>query len=60
MINAGIAPILTLQTPFSADGEHSWDLLSEDAQIIARGTYLFSVEDIASGKTWKEKFVVIK
>lgn len=46
-------------TVFSG-GEHSWDLLSEDAQIIARGTYLFSVEDIASGKTWKEKFVVIK
>lgn len=41
-------------------GEHSWDLLSESAQIIARGTYIFSVEDLETGKFWKEKFVIIK
>ncbi len=46
-------------TVFSG-GEHSWDLLSEDAQIIARGVYLFSVEDLDSGNKWKERFVVIK
>lgn len=46
-------------TVFSG-GEHSWDLLSEDAQIIARGVYLFSVEDLDSGAKWKERFVVIK
>lgn len=43
-----------------AGGEHSWDLLSDNAQIIARGTYLFSVEDLESGEIWKEKFVIIK
>lgn len=47
------------KTVFSG-GEHSWDLLSEDAQIIARGTYLFSVEDLETGAFWKEKFVIIK
>lgn len=47
------------RTVFSG-GEHSWDLLSESAQIIARGTYIFSVEDLNSGEIWKEKFVVIK
>lgn len=47
------------RTVFSG-GEHSWDLLSDGAQIIARGTYLFSVEDLESGQIWKEKFVIIK
>jgi len=49
----------TERTIFSG-GEHSWDLLSESAQIIARGTYIFSVEDLNSGEIWKEKFVIIK
>lgn len=47
------------RTIFSG-GEHSWDLLSDNAQIISRGTYLFSVEDLDTGKFWKERFVVIK
>ena len=41
-------------------GEHAWDLLSSDTQIIARGIYLFSVEDLETGKITKGKFVVIK
>lgn len=41
-------------------GEHAWDLLSKDTQIIARGIYLFSVKDLSSGKVFKGKFVVIK
>ncbi|MEX2596412.1 MAG: hypothetical protein WEC59_05715 [Salibacteraceae bacterium] len=49
----------TDNTVFSG-GEHSWDLLSEGAQIIARGTYIFSVEDMKTGEIWKEKFVIIK
>lgn len=46
-------------TQFSG-GEHGWDLLSKDNQIIARGIYLFSVEDKATGKKFQGKFVVIK
>lgn len=43
-----------------AGGEHAWDLLSKDNQIIARGIYLFSVKDTKTGKIFKGKFVVIK
>jgi hypothetical protein len=43
-----------------AGGEHAWDLLSKDSQIIARGIYMFSVKDLSSGKIFKGKFVVIK
>lgn len=41
-------------------GEHSWDLLSADNQIIARGLYLFIVEDMESGDIYRGKFVIIK
>ena len=46
-------------TAFSG-GEHAWDLLSADNQIIARGIYLFTVVDLESEKSFKGKFVVIK
>lgn len=49
----------TSQTRFSG-GEHAWDLLSKDQQIIARGIYLFSVKDLSTNKIFKGKFVVIK
>lgn len=41
-------------------GEHAWDLLSVDTQIISRGLYLFTVEDLDSGDTHTSKFVIIK
>jgi hypothetical protein len=47
------------QAVFSG-GEHAWDLLSADNQIIARGTYLFSVIDNKTGKEYKGKFALIK
>ncbi|MEO0895376.1 MAG: hypothetical protein AAFY71_03075 [Bacteroidota bacterium] len=47
------------QNTFSG-GEHAWDLLSTDNQIIARGLYLFVVIDEATGEKRKGKFVVIK
>ena len=47
------------KTQFSG-GEHAWDLLSKDNQIIARGIYLFSVKDLGTGKVVQGKFVVIK
>jgi hypothetical protein len=43
-----------------AGGEHAWDLLSKDNQIIARGTYLFSVRDNKTGEIYKGKFALIK
>jgi hypothetical protein len=47
------------QTIFSG-GEHAWDLMSKNAQLIARGMYMFSVEDTKTGQTSAGKFVVVK
>ncbi|MGB3616969.1 MAG: hypothetical protein WBA12_02530 [Catalinimonas sp.] len=47
------------RTVFSG-GEHSWDLLSANQQILAPGVYLFSVEDRDTGERHRGKFVVIK
>ena len=47
------------QAVFSG-GEHAWDLLSRNTQIIARGLYLFSVEDLDSGESYNGRFVIIK
>ena len=41
-------------------GEHAWDLLSEQSQIIARGLYVFVIEDLETGEIYKGKFAVIK
>ena len=41
-------------------GEHAWDLLSENTQIIARGLYIFTVKDKTTGELFKGKFAIIK
>ena len=41
-------------------GEHDWNLLSKDSQIISRGLYLFSVKDYKTGKIQTGKFTIIK
>ncbi|MBO6517124.1 MAG: hypothetical protein JJ975_11290 [Bacteroidia bacterium] len=41
-------------------GEHAWDLLSSETQIIARGLYIFTVDDHDSGQQYKGKFAVLK
>ncbi|GIV44063.1 MAG: hypothetical protein KatS3mg035_1186 [Bacteroidia bacterium] len=43
-----------------AGGEHAWNLLSTDNQIIARGIYFFAVKDLDTGEIRRGKFVVIK
>ncbi|MEL7531448.1 MAG: hypothetical protein AAFN10_09085 [Bacteroidota bacterium] len=49
----------TEETVFSG-GEHAWDLLSQDNQIIARGLYLFVVIDQDTNDKKRGKFVIIK
>ncbi|MEL6672182.1 MAG: hypothetical protein AAFR61_08310 [Bacteroidota bacterium] len=49
----------TEKTTFSG-GEHAWDLLSADNQIIARGLYLFVVRNLDTDKIKRGKFVIIK
>lgn len=43
-----------------AGGEHAWDLVTKDDQAIATGLYLFTVENLNSGKIQTGKFLVIK
>jgi len=47
-------------TGISANGMHSWNLLSKHNQIIAPGIYLYSVENKAGNKLKVGKFVIIK
>ncbi|MDX1906038.1 MAG: hypothetical protein SF053_03325 [Bacteroidia bacterium] len=47
-------------TAVFSGGEHAWDLLSADNQIIARGLYLFVVTDRETGDKKRGKFVIIK
>lgn len=41
-------------------GEHAWDLLSVENQIISRGLYMFSVENLDSGERKTGKFIIVK
>jgi len=41
-------------------GEHAWDLITKWDQAIATGLYLFTVEDLESGKIQRGKFLVVK
>jgi len=41
-------------------GEHAWDLLSRDTQILARGLYLFTVEDLDTGASETGQFLIIR
>ncbi len=41
-------------------GEHAWDLLSSETQIIARGLYIFTVKDHDTGQHFKGKFAILK
>ncbi|MDZ7264887.1 MAG: hypothetical protein ONB16_09910 [candidate division KSB1 bacterium] len=43
-----------------AGGEHAWDLVTKDDQAIATGLYLFTVENLETGKIQTGKFLVIK
>lgn len=48
------------ETARFSGGEHAWDLLSADTQIIARGLYLFVVIDKETGQKREGRFMVIK
>lgn len=47
------------RTAFSG-GEHAWDMLSDSRQIIARGIYIFTVENLDDNKQFKGRFVIVK
>jgi hypothetical protein len=43
-----------------AGGEHAWDLVTKDDQALASGLYFYTVEDFATGKVQRGRFLVIK
>ncbi len=43
-----------------AGGEHAWNLVTQDDQALASGLYIYTVEDLATGKIQRGRFVVIK
>jgi hypothetical protein len=43
-----------------AGGEHGWDLVTKDDQALASGLYFYTVEDLATGKVQRGRFLVIK
>ncbi len=45
---------------FTDSGIHSWDILSQNHQIVVSGVYLFSVENKKDGEIKVGKFVVIR
>ncbi|MGQ9864500.1 MAG: hypothetical protein ACUVRD_08510 [Bacteroidia bacterium] len=44
----------------SSGGEHAWNLLSKNGQILARGLYVFAVKDLETGQVRTGKFVLIR
>lgn len=44
----------------TSGGEHGWNLLSRQGQIIARGLYVFAVKDLETGEVRTGKFVIIR
>ncbi len=43
-----------------AGGEHAWDLVTESDQALASGLYIYTVENLDTGKMQRGKFMVIK
>ena len=41
-------------------GEHAWDLLTDQSQILARGIYFYAVEDLVTGDFYTGQFTVLK
>ncbi len=55
-------PRHTLDTPppVLSGSSWAWNLISRNGEAVATGIYLFSVEDLASGKVSRGKFVIVK
>ena len=48
------------RNPLMSGREHAWDMVTMYDQAAATGLYLFTVEDISSGKIKEGKFLIIK
>jgi hypothetical protein len=46
--------------PFLSGASYAWNLITREGQAAATGLYLFSVEDLDSGKVSRGKFLIVK
>jgi hypothetical protein len=51
---------LDVGTPAMSGASFAWNLISSEGQAVASGLYLFAVEDEASGKVERGKFLIVK
>ena len=48
------------QNKVFSGGEHAWDLLSQNNQLVSHGLYMYSVKDLDSGKVYTGTFSIIR
>jgi hypothetical protein len=46
--------------PFLSGGTYAWNLITREGQAAATGLYIFSVQDLDSGKVTRGKFLIVK
>jgi hypothetical protein len=46
--------------PALSGASYAWDMISSEGQAIASGLYLFSVQDLDTGKYERGKFLIVK
>jgi hypothetical protein len=51
---------LDVDAPWLSGATYAWNMITREGQAAATGLYLFSVEDLASGKVSRGKFLIVK
>jgi len=51
---------LDVDPPTLSGASFAWDLITEQGQALATGLYIFSVQDLETGKVSRGKFLVVK
>ena len=49
-----------VEAPFLSGATYAWNMITSAGQAAATGLYLFSVEDLDSGKVSRGKFLIVK
>ena len=51
---------LDVDAPWLSGATRAWDLITREGQAAATGLYVFSVEDLDSGRVSRGKFLIVK
>jgi hypothetical protein len=51
---------LDVDAPWLSGATYAWNLITREGQAVATGLYVFSVEDLDSGRVSRGKFLVVK